>query len=261
MANETLPFTAHLTELRQRLIKSLAAVIIGFVVSFAFSEKLFKLLTMPLKYDLHIKLSSPYLEMLPKASPINKLVFLAPAEAFWMHIKVSIVAGIILSIPVILYQLWKFVGPGLLPTEKRYIGPFIVAGTGLFLLGDLFCFAIILPFAMSFLLTYKTESLTPMLSVGSYIDFTLKFLLSFGMVFELPIVILFLTKFGIVSPQTLAKNRKYAVLVAFILAAILTPTPDAFNQTLMAGPIIILFEAGIIISKIFSRKKASDDGD
>ncbi|HHN65945.1 MAG TPA: twin-arginine translocase subunit TatC, partial [Nitrospirae bacterium] len=132
---------------------------------------------------------------------------------------------------------------------------------GLFLLGDLFCFVIILPFAMGFLLTYKTASLQPMISVGSYIDFTLKFLLAFGAIFELPIVILFLTKMGIVTPKMLAKNRKYAVLIAFILAAILTPTPDAFNQTLMAGPILVLYEAGIIISKIFSKEKKTDEGD
>ncbi|RMG02348.1 MAG: twin-arginine translocase subunit TatC, partial [Nitrospirae bacterium] len=170
------------------------------------------------------------------------------------------VAGIILSLPVILYQIWKFIAPGLLPSEKRYVAPFIIAGTGLFLIGDVFCFGVILPFAMGFLLTYKTGSLTPMISVGSYVDFTLKFLLSFGAIFELPIVILFLTKLGIVTPKTLAKNRKYAVLIAFVLAAILTPTPDAFNQTLMAGPILILYEAGIIISRIFSRKKEADEG-
>ncbi len=261
MVDEKLPFTAHLEELRSRILKSLAAVLIGFAGAFSFSERIFKLLTLPLRYDLHVKLTAPYLELIPKESPVDKLVFLAPAEAFWMHIKVSIVTGIIIAIPVILYQIWRFVAPGLMPNEKRYIGPFIVVGTGLFLLGDLFCFVVILPFAMGFLLTYKTGSLTPMISVGSYIDFCLKFLLSFGAIFELPIVILFLTKMGFVTPKMLAKNRKYAVLIAFILAAILTPTPDAFNQTLMAGPILILYEAGIIISKIFSREKKSNEGD
>ncbi len=262
MSEEKLPLTAHLQELRQRLIKSLIAVGIGFGVCFAFSERLFRFLTLPLRVDLHLKLRYPYLELIPKEKPIQKLVFLAPAEAFWMHIKVSIVAGVVLSIPIILYQIWQFVAPGLLPHEKKYVGPFIVAGTGLFLIGDVFCFLVILPFAMGFLLTYKTGSLMPMISVGSYIDFTLKFLLAFGAIFELPIVILFLTRMGIVTPKTLSKNRKYAILIAFVLAAILTPTPDAFNQTLMAGPILILYEAGIIISKVFSKKqdgKKEDD--
>ncbi len=260
MTEEKLPFTSHLAELRQRIIKSLIAVVIGFGIAFSYSENLFRFLTIPLRFNLRLNLQNPYFEFIPKENPIEKLIFLAPAEAFWMHIKVSIAAGLILSLPVILYQTWKFIAPGLLPTEKRYVVPFIIAGTGLFLLGDIFCFGVILPFAMGFLLTYKTASLTPMISVGSYIDFTLKFLLSFGAVFELPIVILFLTKLGIVTPKTLAKNRKYAVLIAFVLAAILTPTPDAFNQTLMAGPILILYEAGIIISKIFSRKQNSDEG-
>ncbi|HHN64817.1 MAG TPA: twin-arginine translocase subunit TatC, partial [Nitrospirae bacterium] len=261
MVDEKLPLTEHLEELRKRILKSLLAVVIGFGLSFSFSERIFKMLTLPLRFDLHLRLSSPYFELIPKENPIEKLVFLAPAEAFWMHIKVSIATGIVLAIPVILYQIWRFIAPGLLPSEKKYIGPFIVAGTGLFLLGDLFCFVIILPFAMGFLLTYKTASLQPMISVGSYIDFTLKFLLAFGAIFELPIVILFLTKMGIVTPKMLAKNRKYAVLIAFILAAILTPTPDAFNQTLMAGPILVLYEAGIIISKIFSKEKKTDEGD
>jgi sec-independent protein translocase protein TatC len=110
---------------------------------------------------------------------------------------------------------------------------------------------------MQFLLTYKTGALTPMLSVGDYTDFCLKFVLAFGAIFELPIVILFLTRAGIISTKALAKNRKYAFLIAFILAAILTPTPDAFNQTLMAVPIIILYEVGIIVSRIFSRRERS----
>jgi sec-independent protein translocase protein TatC len=259
MSDEKQPLTSHLADLRNRLIKSIGAVLVGFVVSFTFSEKLFKLLTLPLRADLHLSMVAPYLSFIPKKSPIEKLVFLAPAEAFWMHLKISIVSGIIITLPVALYQIWKFVAPGLLPKEKKYVGPFIIAGTGLFLMGDLFCFTIILPFAMNFLLNYKTASLTPMISVGSYVDFTLKFLLAFGAVFELPIVILFLTRMGVVTPKTLARHRKYAFLLAFVIAAFLTPTPDAFNQTLMAGPIILLYEAGILISRIFSRKDTSSE--
>ncbi|HEC97337.1 MAG TPA: twin-arginine translocase subunit TatC [Nitrospirae bacterium] len=261
MVEKKLPVTEHLSELRQRLIKSLIAVLIGFGLSFNFSEQLFRLLTLPLRSDLHLTTVSPYIEFIPKASPIQKLVFLAPAEAFWMNIKVAMVAGLVLALPVALYQLWKFIAPGLMPSEKKYVGPFVVAGTVLFLIGALFCFSVVLPFAMGFLLTYKTAFMTPMISVGNYVDFCLKFLLSFGAIFELPIVILFLTRAGVVTPKALAKNRKYAVLVAFILAAVLTPTPDAFNQTLMAVPIIILYETGIIISKIFLKKETPNEGD
>jgi sec-independent protein translocase protein TatC len=169
--------------------------------------------------------------------------------------KVSFVASFIFALPVIFYQIWKFVSPGLLSKEKKYLIPFIVMSTTLFLAGSMFCFVIILPFAMTFLLGYKTGTLTPMISVGSYIDFCLKFILAFGAIFELPLLIIFLTKFGIVSPRSLAKNRKYAILVSFVVAAILTPTPDAFNQVLMAVPIIILYEIGILLSIIIYRKK------
>jgi len=131
---------------------------------------------------------------------------------------------------VIFHQIWKFVSPGLLQKEKKYVLPFILAATGLFLLGAAFCFFIVLPFAMSFLLTYKVgDFLMPMLSVGQYVDFCLKFILAFGAIFELPIAIIFLTRMGLVTTATLSMNRKYAILIAFIAAAILTPTPDAFN--------------------------------
>jgi sec-independent protein translocase protein TatC len=247
------PLTEHLTELRKRLLISVGCIFLAFFALFNFSEKLFDILMFPLKTELRLDFVSPYLHLTEK-TPIS-LVFLAPAEAFWMHMKVSFVAAFIVSLPVIFLQIWKFISPGLLSKEKKYVTPFLLGATLLFLTGALFCFVIILPFAMSFLLGYKTGSLSPMISVGSYIDFCLKFILAFGAVFELPVAIIFLTKFGIVSPQTLAKNRKYAVLFSFIAAAMLTPTPDAFNQVLMAVPIIILYEVGIILSKILSRKK------
>src|SRR5208283_80665 len=188
----------------------------------------------------------------------TKLVFLAPAEAFWMNMKVALVVGLLLSLPVLFLQLWKFISPGLHQKEKKYIVPFILVTTILFLAGAAFCFFIVLPFAMAFLLTYKVgDFLMPMLSVGQYVDFCLKFILAFGVIFELPIAIIFLTKMGIVTPKGLARNRKYAVLLAFIAGAILTPTPDAFNQTLMAVPIILLYEVGIWISPLFVKKNGT----
>ncbi len=172
-----------------------------------------------------------------------------------MHIKISFISAFVISSPLIFYEVWKFIAPGLLEKEKKYTLPFVITTTFLFSIGALFCFIIILPFAMNFLLTYKTESLQPMLSVGRYIDFCLKFIVAFGAIFELPVVTVFLTKMGIVTPEFLAKNRKYAVLIAFVIAALLTPTPDAFNQSLMAIPMIVLYEAGIWVSKILSRKR------
>jgi sec-independent protein translocase protein TatC len=170
--------------------------------------------------------------------------------------KIALVAGLILALPVIFQQLWSFISPGLHHKEKKYVVPFVFIATGLFLVGAAFCFFIVLPFAMSFLLTYKIgDFMMPMLSVGQYTDFCLKFLLAFGVVFELPIFIIFFTRIGLVTPQTLAKHRRYAILIAFIVAAIITPTPDVFNQTLMALPMIVLYEVGIIASRILVRPK------
>jgi len=248
-----MPLTEHLVELRKRIVISLACLSVIFVAVFNYSEEVFSLLIFPLRSEFKFTLKSPFLNIIGKTA--TNLVFLSPAEAFWMHLKVSFVAALIFSLPVIFYQLWRFISPGLLPKEKRYVVPFVLFATILFIFGATFCFLIVLPFAMTFLLGYKTANLTPMLSVGNYIDFCLKFILAFGAIFELPLAIIFLTRFGIVSPATLAKNRKYAVLVAFIVAAILTPTPDAFNQTLMAVPMIVLYEIGILISRIIYRKR------
>ncbi len=258
MADEKMPFTEHLGELRKRIIVSLIALVIGFCISFNYSETIFSVLTLPLRSEISFGMHYPFVSLVPANIKNLSLVFLAPAEALWMHLKVSFVAGLILSLPVILHQFWRFISPGLLLKEKKYIGPFVVSASFLFLVGAAFCFLFVLPFAMGFLLTYKTASMTPMLSVGSYVDFCLKFILSFGAVFELPIVIVVLTRMGVVTPKTLAKNRKYAILLAFVIAAILTPTPDAFNQTLMAVPIIVLYEAGILVSRFFVKKKAED---
>ena len=257
MEDAKMPITEHLGDFRKRIIISLAALFVTFLLCFYYSEDIFRFAMFPLKYNLNFSIRNIHINFVPQDKLHDtKLVFLAPAEAFWMNIKIAFVAGFILALPVIFHQLWKFISPGLFQKEKKYVVPFIFLATGLFLAGASFCFFIVLPFAMEFLLTYKVgDFLTPMLSVGNYIDFCLKFVLAFGAIFELPIAIIFLTRMGIVTPKTLAKNRKYAILLAFVVAAILTPTPDAFNQTLMAIPIIILYEMSIIISRILGRRK------
>ncbi|MDA8079772.1 MAG: twin-arginine translocase subunit TatC [Nitrospiraceae bacterium] len=253
MEDVKMSLTGHLSELRKRILISLAALLVVFGVVFNYSEEIFDFLTFPMKTDLKFSLHNPYVQLVQKQ--VANLVFLAPAEAFWMHLKISFVAAFVFSLPIIFYQVWRFISPGLLPGERRYVIPFIVSATSLFLVGASFCFFLVLPFALTFLMGYKTAHLTAMISVGSYIDFCLKFILAFGAIFELPLGIIFLARLGIVTPQFLAKNRKFAVLVAFIAGAILTPTPDAFNQTLMAVPIIILYEIGILMSRIVYRKR------
>lgn len=250
----------HLGELRKKIAVSLIAVCVTFGISFNYSEQIMKSLMFPLRYNLDFSVRKMYIYFIPQDKLQNtKLVFLSPAEGFWMNMKIALVAGLILALPVIFQQLWSFISPGLHSKEKKYVVPFVFVATSLFLVGGAFCFFIVLPFAMGFLLTYKIgDFMMPMLSVGQYVDFCLKFILAFGAVFELPIVIVFATRMGLVTTQTLAKNRKYAILLAFVVAAILTPTPDVFNQTLMAVPMIVLYEVGLLVSRIFTRKKKAE---
>ncbi len=255
MQDIKMPFTEHLVDLRKRIVISLIFILIGFAGAFNYSEDIFRFLTFPMRYTIKLGTTSPFVQLIENVKNNPSLVFLAPAEAFWMHMKIAIITGIFLSLPVIFFQLWKFISPGLLHKEKKYVVPFVFITTIFFLIGAAYCFFFVLPFAMGFLLTYKTESMTPMISVEKYVDFCLKFILAFGAIFELPILIIFFTRMGFVSPKTLAKHRKYSILIAFVVAAILTPTPDVFNQTLMAVPIIVLYEIGILVSRIFVRRR------
>lgn len=260
---DRLPLTEHLGDLRKGILNSLIMVTLGFALSFYYSEEIFRILSLPMHRVLSLSLEQPYLSFRNTGNTDLDLVFLAPAEALWMHFKISFISGTIIMSPGIFYELWKFVAPGLLQKEKKYALPFVFVTTLLFIVGALFCFIIVLPFAMNFLLTYKTENLKPMISVGRYIDFCLKFIVAFGLVFELPVVVVFLTRMGIVTTDFLSKNRKYAVLVAFVLAAFLTPTPDAFNQTLMAIPIVLLYETGILASKVLDavRRRSAEESE
>jgi sec-independent protein translocase protein TatC len=261
MSDEKMPLFAHLEDLRKRIFISLIAVLAAFVVAFTFSEELFGVMMFPLRFSLDFSITDFRFEFVPADKLQNtKLVFLAPAEAFWMNMKVAFMAALILSLPVIFHQLWKFVSPGLHQNEKKYVIPFILTATLLFLFGAAFCFLLVLPFALGFLLTYKVgDFLTPMLSVGQYMDFCLKFIFAFGAIFELPIVIIFLAKLGIVTPEGLKRQRRWAIVLAFVAGAVLTPTPDAFNQTLMAVPIILLYELGIILAQLLTKRKKDGD--
>jgi sec-independent protein translocase protein TatC len=230
-----MPFLAHLGELRQRIIVSVIAIGLGFAVTFNFSERIIAWIARPL--------------------PV-KLAFLEPTEPFWVNMKVALFAGMFLVLPVILYEIWAFVSPGLLPRERKFALPFVILSTLFFGLGAAFALLVIVPFAVKFLISYKTENLVATISVNRYVDFVLKFTLAFGLVFELPLGITLASRLGLVTPQFLARNRKYAILLAFVAAAILTPTPDAFNQMLMAGPLILLYEVGIVAARVFGRRPA-----
>ncbi|ACI20262.1 MULTISPECIES: twin-arginine translocase subunit TatC [Thermodesulfovibrio] len=261
MEEQKMSLIEHLSELRKRILVCLIALIIAFIFTFSYSEYIFKLLLFPLNYTPQFSLKEGMVFVPDQKLQNTKLVFLGPAEAFWMNMKIALVTGFILTIPIIFYQLWRFVSPGLYAHEKKYVLPFVLTATGLFLTGVAFCYFIVLPFAMGFLLNYKVgDFLMPMLSVGLYIDFLLKFLLAFGLVFELPILIVITTRMGLITPQTLKKYRRLAIVLAFVVAAIITPTPDAFNQTLMAVPMIILYELGIWVSILLNKKGKNSGG-
>jgi len=228
-----MPFLGHLGELRGRMVKAAVAIGAGMAVAFFFSERIIAWLARPLT---------------------TPLVFIAPAEAFWANLKVAFLGGVLLGLPVVLYQVWKFIEPGLYPRERRYGAVFVVAASLLFVAGLAFCGWVVFPFAIRFLVSYKTQGMTPMLAVGTYIDFAVKFFLAFGLIFELPPVITLLSRLGVVTPDRLAANRKYAVLGAFVAAAVLTPTPDVFNQCLMAVPLMLLYELGILSARFFGRR-------
>lgn len=250
-----MPFLAHLGELRRRLIKTVIAVGVGFLLTFKFSGVIMAFLRRPLVTELAIQWRYPFMVSRVKGAP-PELIFTAPAEAFWIHLKVALLAGLVVALPVVLFQIWRFVEPGLLAKERRFALPFVVLSTISFAAGMAFCFFLVLPYAFGFLLTYD-PTLKPMLKIGEYIDFTMKFLLGFGVIFELPLGIIIAARLGLVTPEFLARSRKYALLLCFIVGAVLTPTPDIFNQTLMAVPMYLLYEVGIVAARIMARRRAS----
>ena len=229
-------FFDHLTELRNRIVWSLIPSAIGLGISLYFTTPAMKFLTRNLK---------------------TELVFTTPTEAFWTYMKVAMILGLFIAMPIILWNVWAFVAPGLHKHERKYAAPFVIIGSLLFIGGGAFAMLVVVPFAITFLVSFgQDQGLKPMITISSYIDFILKFTLAFGVVFEMPVVITLLSMLGIVTPQFLSKNRKYAILINFIIAAVLTPTPDIVNQSLMAGPLIILYEIGIICARVVTRKKA-----
>jgi len=240
MADEKASFISHLEELRKRLIICISAIAIGFTVCCFFDQKLVDILVKPLK------------EVLP---PGTHLIFTGLSEAFFVYLKISFFAGIILASPVILYEIWCFIAPGLYDKEKKYLLPFVLFSTILFVSGVIFAYYIVLPITYKFFMSYTTESIKPFPSLREYLSFSLKMLLAFGVTFELPIFILFLSKIGIISIKTLTAYRKYAILVIFIVAAVVTPSTDVVSQVLTALPLWILYEISIILVKIFNRKK------
>jgi len=239
MTEEKISFTSHLEELRKRLIICIGAVIAGFLLSYAFSDQVFALLVRPLKAQL------------PHDSA---LIYTGLTEAFLVYLKLSFFAGIFLASPVILWEFWCFLAPGLYDHEKKYAFPFVISSTILFVAGIIFCYFIVFPTAFKFFMGYGSDSLKPLPSIKEYLSFSCKMLLGFGIIFELPIFAVFLSKIGIINEKMLRNQRKFAIVGIFIVAAILTPSPDAASQLLMALPLLVLYETSIIAVKLLGKK-------
>lgn len=236
--DKQLGFLDHLEELRGRIIKSLISIILFSIVAYVFSERLLAFIT----------------------RPIPEVYFMAPTEAFSTRIKISLIAGIIISLPVIFYHAWKFITPGLFQREIKLIIPAVLFSTLFFLVGAVFCYWLVLPLSMKFLLGFGTEKLKPMIQIKDYISFVSYMILAFGSVFELPVISYFLGKLGVITPWTLKKGRRYAITGILLLAAVITP-PDIFSQLMLAGPLYFLYEVSIIVVKVTHKKKLAPEAE
>jgi len=244
MSDIRMSFIAHLQELRARLIRALIAIGIGAGVGLWFSPQLFHFLMRPV------------LAALPAGE--RKLHPTAIMEKFTVYLKVGLYAGIFLAAPFILWQFWKFISPGLVEREKRYAVPFVVVGSLFFLAGAVFCYLVILPPALSYLVGVGDVDdrswIEPWLSMSDQLTFVLALELAFGLIFELPLILTLLSMLGLVSGKWLAEKRRYAILINTIAAAVITPTGDPLNMTLMALPMIAMYEVGIIGARVFGKK-------
>ncbi|NLY45717.1 MAG: twin-arginine translocase subunit TatC [Tissierella sp.] len=233
--NKKLTIVEHLSELRKRIISSAICLILFSILSYNFSERLVN-------------------DMISKAPEVN-FVFIEPAELFMSYIKISIIGGIGFSLPVILYNIWLFIKPGLIHSERKLIIRSLFLGGILFILGALFAYIYVLPMTISFFAGFQIDQIKAMISFRNYLSFATTFVLSFGLVFEMPILMVIVVNLGLVSANTLQKNKKIAVLLIFIIAAILTP-PDVISQTFLAVPMVLLFEAGIFFAKLTEKNKS-----
>lgn len=247
MTEVTMPLTAHLEELRWRVVRALIAVMIAFVGCYFFSERVFELLTEPLLGlgDKHVQ-----------------LIGTGVTEAFFTRLKVSFIAAIFVASPVIFFQAWGFIEPGLIDTERRLAIPFVIAATFFFVSGAAFCYVFVFPVGYAFFLEeYANIGVAPQIRISEYLSFASRMLLAFGVTFELPVVTFFLARIGMVDHTTLIGWFRYAIVVVFVVAAVLTPGPDIASQMLMAAPLLVLYVVSIGVAFVFGRRKKAEPED
>lgn len=230
-----MPFLDHLEELRWRIFKSLITIFVLMLICWGFSDYLLEILRYPGT----------------RINPPLKMQVLKVQTVFMTKLEIALVSGIILGLPVIIYQIWQFVAPGLLKNEKKFLPIIILSTIGCFLLGALFAYFIIIPFALQFFMDLAPADIENNIALDFYIGFLLRIIVVFGLVFELPIISIILTKMGLLTPAFMRKYRRYAIVGAFILGAILTP-PDPSTQIMLAFPLVLLYELSIFLSYLFS---------
>lgn len=235
-------FMEHLEELRKRIIWSIVYIGAGFSVCYWWHDEIFGWMQAPIVFAL----KNHHL-------PVN-LVYTNPTDPFNMYLKVSLIMGIFVASPFVLYQVWAFIAPGLYKNERRYVAPFMFSTVGLFVAGGFFAYKMVYPAALDFLIDYSKQ-FTPMITINEYTDLFMTIVLGLGVVFEMPILVFFLAMFGIISPGWMWRNFRYSILVIFIIAAVITPTTDIMNMCIFAAPMIVLYVGSIGVAWLVHPKQ------
>jgi sec-independent protein translocase protein TatC len=241
--DKELPFISHLIEVRDRLLKVVGVILVVFLGLFYFAA------------DLYGWLAQPLLRYLPENST---MIATQVASPFLAPFKLCMVLSIFLAVPYIFYQAWGFIAPGLYKKEQKLVVPLLFSSTLLFYLGVVFAYYVIFPLVFQFFTSIQLEGVTPMTDITDYLDFVLKMFVAFGVSFEVPIVIILLTRMGIVTVESLAQKRPYVIVGSFVVGMIITP-PDIISQVLLAIPVWILFEAGLIVARLTGKKPDAEE--
>jgi sec-independent protein translocase protein TatC len=239
-----MPILEHLRELRDRLVRALVALVLGCVAGLAVSTRMFEFLARPMRDAL-------------EATGKGTLAVTAATEGFFVQLKVAVFTGFLLALPVIAYQAWQFIAPALYDQERKHVAPLVAASTTLFLLGAAFAYEVVFRFGFPVFLEMNPDGVQAMLSIESYLSFATTLLVAFGTSFQLPVVIYFLSRVGLVNHRDLVKGFRYAIVIIFVIAAILTP-PDVLSQFMMAIPLLVLYAIGIAVSYVVSTKPVGE---
>ena len=244
VAGAKMSFLDHLDELRKRLIYSVYALVFGCVIAFAFINRIFAFVMEPLQ------------KMLPAG---GTLIYTQGGEAFMLYVKIGALAGLVIAIPIILWQVWQFIAPGLYSHEKRFAIPFVLFSTIFFLIGALFSHYVAFPWTWMFFISFQTPYMTFMPKISEAFSLYVTMLLGFGLIFQMPTIVMFLARMGVVTAGFLIRHTKYAVLIIFIVAAVISPGTDVVSQCLMAGPMLALYGLSIIVAWIFAKRKTTTE--